>query len=85
MGDCTLRYTGNTHDKSWERVPYQCMAQMERDGRIHKFSSPVISGPPSGYTDHCRDPKVWKQKDCFYAVWSATFQSYRLSHALSLH
>lgn len=70
-GRLYLMYTGNTRDKNWERMPYQCMAQMERDGRIRKFSSPVISGPPSGYTGHYRDPKVWKQKDCFYAVIGA--------------
>ncbi|MFD1773332.1 glycoside hydrolase family 32 protein [Paenibacillus rhizophilus] len=70
-GRLYLMYTGNTRDDNWERLPYQCMAQMEKDGSIHKFQSPVIGGPPSGYTDHYRDPKVWHQDGFFYAVIGA--------------
>lgn len=63
-----LMYTGNTRDENWVRHPYQCMAIMDKQGQIKKMESPVISEVPAGYTDHFRDPKVWKENDAFYAV-----------------
>ncbi|MBD1382945.1 glycoside hydrolase family 32 protein [Metabacillus arenae] len=66
-----LMYTGNTRDENWVRHPYQCMAVMNREGAISKLEEPVISAVPKRYTDHFRDPKVWKQDDHFYAVIGA--------------
>ncbi|MGP7817163.1 glycoside hydrolase family 32 protein [Niallia sp. 01092] len=63
-----LFYTGNTRDEEWVRHPYQCIAVMDKDGSIKKAEKPVISEVPNGYTDHFRDPKVWKENDMFYAV-----------------
>jgi beta-fructofuranosidase len=65
-----LMYTGNTRDENWTRHPYQCMAIMEPDGQISK-KFPVISKVPNGYTDHFRDPKVWRVNDMFYTVIGA--------------
>lgn len=66
-----LLYTGNTRDENWIRTPYQCLAIMDDKNRVKKYSEPVINGVPEGYTDHFRDPKVFKKGDEFYAVIGA--------------
>jgi|SRR5690625_5180306 len=66
-----LFYTGNTRDELFVRHPYQCMAVMSPSGHIEKLSRPVIDRVPNGYTDHFRDPKVWKEGNTFYAVIGA--------------
>lgn len=70
-GKLQLMYTGNTRDENWVRHPYQCLAVMNENGRIEKLQEPVIKEVPKGYTDHYRDPKVWKENDTFYAVIGA--------------
>lgn len=70
-GKLFLMYTGNTRDERWVRHPYQCMAVMDKTGRIDKFDHPVIGSVPFGYTDHFRDPKIWKEDGVFYAVIGA--------------
>ncbi|MEH7378520.1 glycoside hydrolase family 32 protein [Neobacillus drentensis] len=65
-GNLFLMYTGNTRDENWQRHPYQCLAVMNEQGDIEKENLPVISTVPSGYTDHFRDPKVWKSEDGQY-------------------
>lgn len=70
-GKLYLFYTGNTRDKNWVRHPYQCMAMMDQNGNISKLGKPVIREVPEGYTDHFRDPKLWKEGDMFYAVIGA--------------
>nr|WP_263323719.1 sucrose-6-phosphate hydrolase [Neobacillus sp. Marseille-Q6967] len=70
-GQLFLLYTGNTRDENWNRQPYQCVAVMSQSGSITKKDFPVIDNVPSGYTDHFRDPKVWKQDGIFYAVIGA--------------
>lgn len=66
-----LFYTGNTRDEEWIRTPYQCMAVMDENGDITRFKDAVIKGSPKGYTEHFRDPKIWKSGDFFYAVIGA--------------
>ncbi|ADO54322.1 glycoside hydrolase family 32 protein [Paenibacillus polymyxa] len=66
-----MMYTGNTRDENWIRHPYQCMAVMDESGRITKWEHPVIDHVPEGYTDHFRDPKLWKDGDSFYCVIGA--------------
>lgn len=70
-GKLHLLYTGNTRDQTWTRHPYQCLAIMDAGGRIAKLDRPVISSIPPGYTDHFRDPKVWKSGDAYYCVIGA--------------
>jgi beta-fructofuranosidase len=69
--DLYLMYTGNTRDENWVRHPFQNIAVMHADGVITKWAKPVIDHVPDGYTDHFRDPKVWKENDTFYAVIGA--------------
>ncbi|KKK38946.1 sucrose-6-phosphate hydrolase [Mesobacillus campisalis] len=70
-GKLYLMYTGNTRDDNWIRHPYQCLAEMSQDGSVVKMDAPAIGDVPAGYTDHFRDPKVWKEADQFYAVIGA--------------
>ncbi len=70
-GKLYLLYTGNTRDENWVRHPYQCLAVMDPSGEIAKLEQPVIREVPNGYTDHFRDPKVWKDGDVFYAMIGA--------------
>ncbi|WP_249043390.1 glycoside hydrolase family 32 protein [Paenibacillus faecis] len=70
-GKLNLLYTGNTRDETWTRHPYQCLAIMDAGGRIAKLDRPVISSVPPGYTDHFRDPKVWKSGEAYYCVIGA--------------
>ena len=66
-----LFYTGNTRDENLVRHPYQCLAVMNLNGDISKFEKPIIEEVPKGYTEHFRDPKVWKEAGRFYAVIGA--------------
>ncbi|AOK90875.1 glycoside hydrolase family 32 protein [Paenibacillus polymyxa] len=70
-GKLHMMYTGNTRDENWIRHPYQCMAVMDENGHITKWEHPVIANVPEGYTDHFRDPKLWKDGDSFYCVIGA--------------
>ncbi|PEP83038.1 glycoside hydrolase family 32 protein [Bacillus pseudomycoides] len=70
-GKLYLLYTGNTRDENWVRKPYQCIAIMDEAGEITKLEQPVIDKVPDGYTDHFRDPKVWKKDEMFYTVIGA--------------
>lgn len=66
-----LFYTGNTRDADWVRRPYQCMATMDKTYKISKFPAPVIDHVPEGYTDHFRDPMLFKKQGQFYALIGA--------------
>ncbi|MGG5255302.1 glycoside hydrolase family 32 protein [Neobacillus sp. SM06] len=70
-GKLYLLYTGNTRDDNWVRHPFQCMAIMDQSGEIVKLERPVIDRVPAGYTDHFRDPKIWKEGNEFFAVIGA--------------
>lgn len=63
-----LFYTGNTRDKKWNRIPYQCLAIMDKENNIIKYKEPIISKIPEGYTEHFRDPKVFKVNGEFYLI-----------------
>ncbi|MDV2684083.1 sucrose-6-phosphate hydrolase [Alkalihalophilus lindianensis] len=71
QGDLYLFYTGNTRDEEWHRHPYQCMAKMTKENELVKAAGPIISSPPKGYTEHVRDPKVWKTGSLFYMIIGA--------------
>ncbi|WP_243387273.1 glycoside hydrolase family 32 protein [Bacillus kexueae] len=70
-GKLHLFYTGNTRDEQWIRHPYQCLAVMDDQLHIVKRKQAVIEDVPTGYTEHFRDPKVWKHKDTFYMLIGA--------------
>lgn len=64
-------YTGNTRNEKDERVPYQIIATLDKKGQLTKIFPPAMTGYPEGYTDHFRDPKIWKSTDGYYAVIGA--------------
>lgn len=66
-----IMYTGNVRTKNWQRIPYQLIAKMNQENQLTKVEQPVIEDSPDGYTDHFRDPKIWKQGDMYYAVIGA--------------
>ncbi|WP_423190226.1 glycoside hydrolase family 32 protein [Alkalibacterium sp. f15] len=61
-------YTGNTRDNKGIRTPYQMIAIMDKNGKIQKSRIPGFTGLIDGYTDHFRDPKIWKENNTYYAV-----------------
>lgn len=80
-----LFYTGNTRDENNERIPYQVIALMDKEGHLSKVTPPAITGYPEGYTDHFRDPKLWRGADGdYYAVIGAQRQN-KTGTSLLLH
>ena len=64
-------YTGNTRNSRNERIPYQIIASLDKEGRLSKVLPPAITGYPEGFTDHFRDPKIWKNEEGYFAVIGA--------------
>ena len=62
-----LFYTGNVKDLEGNRESYQCLA-VSSDGENFERWEPSIVNQPDGYTQHIRDPKIWKKDGKFYAV-----------------
>ena len=62
-----LFYTGNVKDPEGNRESYQCLA-VSSDGENFERWEPSIVNQPDGYTQHIRDPKIWKKDGKFYAV-----------------
>ena len=65
-----LIYTGNVKNEKDERESYQCLAVENNDGTFKKLG-PIIDKIPKGYTEHFRDPKVWKENENYYMVIGA--------------
>jgi beta-fructofuranosidase len=71
-GELYLYYTGNIKYSAEERSANQCLAIMDKDGKIRKYeNNPIIEGVPEGYTGHVRDPKIFKKDDLFYMLLGA--------------
>ncbi len=63
--DLYLFYTGNHRDDNWIRTPYTCAAKLNEDGTAEKLEAPLF-GPHPDYTEHQRDPKVFRANGKFY-------------------
>ncbi|MBY0146848.1 sucrose-6-phosphate hydrolase [Neobacillus niacini] len=70
-----LFYTANKRDDKWNRHAAQCLAIMDIKGEIVKLPEPIIKSQPQGYTEHFRDPKVWKADNKFYMIVGAQRQN----------
>ncbi len=66
-----LIYTGNIRDYNWIRDSKQCLAIMDKESNIIKQNKPVIDSIPEGYTEHFRDPKIFKKDDLYYCFIGA--------------
>ena len=64
-----LLYTGNVRNEG-ERASFQCLAR-SADGVHFSKRGPVLSGPPAGFTQHFRDPKVWREGNDYFMVLGA--------------
>ncbi|MEC5319053.1 sucrose-6-phosphate hydrolase [Brenneria populi subsp. brevivirga] len=90
LGDkLAIFYTGNVRDEQWVRTPYQVIAYMDKKGDFVRQLPPALTGQPAGYTDHFRDPKLWRQGDDYYAVIGAQREDKRGSclilHSADIH
>lgn len=64
-GKLLLYYTGNAKNEGI-RKSSQCIAITE-DGKTF-IKKGIILSTPSEFTEHFRDPKVWKEKDKYYML-----------------
>ncbi|NMU19097.1 sucrose-6-phosphate hydrolase, partial [Vibrio parahaemolyticus] len=74
-----LFFTGNKRDQNWNRIPTQCFATMDSDGSIEKHGVVIEN---EHYTEHFRDPKVWKKGDDYLMVVGAQTKTEHGSMAL---
>ncbi len=62
-------YTGNVRDKDKNRIPYQCRGRFYNN-KIIKDGF-IIENSEEGYTDHFRDPMIFKHKEGYYMILGA--------------
>jgi len=74
-----LFFTGNKRDQNWIRESTQCIATLSADGQVEK-QGVVIEN--DRYTEHFRDPKVWKKDDQYFMVVGAQMPTERGSMVL---
>ncbi|WP_125709902.1 sucrose-6-phosphate hydrolase [Lacticaseibacillus porcinae] len=74
---CFLMYTGNVFTESGDRISTQLGAWVDADGTIDELATPLISAPPTGYTQHFRDPQILHQNGRYYAILGAQRQDLR--------
>ena len=65
-----LAYTGNCRDKDYVRHPFQLLAKIDKEGNITKQAEPLIK-PQEGYTEHQRDPKIFRHLGYYYILLGA--------------
>lgn len=66
-----LAFTGNVRDQQWARHAYQLGAWMDKDFHVTKQATPLIANPPEGYTQHFRDPQLFRYQDQYYLLMGA--------------
>ena len=76
-----ILYTGNSCNKDFIRTPYQLGAWMDKNNSICKIKRPLIL-PNKLYTEHFRDPMVFRFKNQIYAVIGAQNKSFSGTIAL---
>src|SRR5699024_4445204 len=69
-GKLLLMYTGNHRDKDWTRIPYQVIAEMDKDNHITKPKDAAIL-PPDHVSEHFRDPQLFEHDGKYYVLLGA--------------
>ena len=69
-GKLLLMYTGNHRDKDWTRIPYQVIAEMDKDNHITKPKDAAIL-PPDHVSEHFRDPQLLEHDGKYYVLLGA--------------
>lgn len=63
-GTVYLNYTGNVRPSEQDRDTHQCVVTSTDMVTFTKSPlNPLIPNPPPGYTEHVRDPQVWRDDD----------------------
>ncbi|SUO93276.1 sucrose-6-phosphate hydrolase [Suttonella ornithocola] len=71
-GSLLIAYTGNHRTENWQRIPYQLTGRYDpKTGNFSRHLPPFMAGPPVGYTEHVRDPKIWQENGKLYTVLGA--------------
>ncbi|ARB77380.1 MULTISPECIES: sucrose-6-phosphate hydrolase [Staphylococcus] len=70
-GQLYYMYTGNHRDSEWNRHSSQMLAKVDEYGDAVKFEKPVIPAPPTGYTQHFRDPNVFQKDGQYFMIIAA--------------
>ncbi len=71
-GELYLYYTGNIKLNKIKRDAKQCLAILDKNGKIKKSKkNPVIDTIPDGYTGHIRDPKVFQKNGKYFMLLGA--------------
>lgn len=70
-GTLAIAYTGNHRTSDWTRIPYQLLADFDPKTKKLTRHTPFLNGAPTGYTEHVRDPKMWRDGEDWYAVIGA--------------
>lgn len=65
-----LMYTGNHRTDDWVRIPYQCGAWMDADGRVTKWDHYLFKNPTQ-FSEHFRDPQILKHDGLYYCLLGA--------------
>lgn len=65
-----LFYTGNTRGENQSRDAYQNGAIYDKNGKVTKFDHPLLR-TPDGFTDHFRDPMIFKVNNKSYVIIGA--------------
>lgn len=63
-------YTGNHREPDERRIPYQMAAAMDEKNRTGKMREPIIR-PAEGYTEHQRDPKIFRAQGKYWILLGA--------------
>lgn len=68
--DCLhIFYTGNSRDDLGKRTPYQCHCVSKDAKTFLKMTNPLL--PPNGYSEHFRDPMVFKRSGAWWMIVGA--------------
>lgn len=70
-GTLTIAYTGNHRTADWQRIPYQLTATYDPKHSSVTNKTVFMAGAPQGYTEHVRDPKIWRENGDLYAILGA--------------
>lgn len=70
-----IAYTGAHMTESGRVIPNQLQAALNEHFRVRKEPVPIVKGPPEGFTDNFRHPKIWEEDGVFYMLAGAQTHS----------
>ena len=71
-----IAYSGSHMTEAGRVIPNQLQAALNEHFRVRKDPAPIVTGPPEGFTDNFRHPKIWEEDDgVFYMLAGAQTQT----------